>query len=112
MRIRLEGCGTQLFFHTYAAQHLHRIGHHLDPCAHALKALGLLVDLHIEAGATQSCGHGQAAHSGADNRKGELLRAHSQLVDSYCACFNSTRISSKAWSLRFSSPCAWSFGPK
>ena len=76
MRVWLEGDGAQFLFDTDPAQHLHRIGHHLDARADALKTGGLLVNLHIEAGAAQSSGHGQAAHAGANNRKGELLRAH------------------------------------
>ena len=76
MRIRLEGRAAHALFDADLAQHLHRIGHHLDARADARKARRLFVDLHVDADAAQRGRGGQPADARADNRKCQFFLAH------------------------------------
>src|SRR4029079_1176328 len=72
MRVRREGRFAQPLFDTDAAQHLHRVRHHLDAGADARKTARLFVDLHVGPDLPQGGGGGEAAHAGADDRDGAL----------------------------------------
>ena len=68
MRVRRERGLAQPRFDADAAQHLHRVRHHLDAGADAREAARLLVDLHLHADLPQRGGGSEPAHSGTDDR--------------------------------------------
>ena len=76
MRIGRERKLAQPLLDADAAQHLHRVRHHLDAGADARKARSLLVDLHVDADLAQRGGGRKATHAGADDCNGQLTIGH------------------------------------
>ncbi len=64
--VRLESLVHQLLFNTQQAQHLHRIGRHLDARADARELRRLFKHMHFMTGAAQQRRRGKAADPGAD----------------------------------------------
>ncbi len=75
MRVGLEGGAAQPGLDADAAQHLHRIGHHLHARADARERRGLLVHAGIEARLAQSRGRREPAHAGSHDRDRKITHA-------------------------------------
>ncbi len=76
VRVRREGDAAQALLDADAAQHLHRVRHHLNARADAREARRLLVDLRRDADPAQRRGDGEPAHVGADDGDRRFLLGH------------------------------------